>query len=219
MILLLYLLAIFISLFILYAVSRHDFVLLRQSISLRQVFDAEFISLAVFFVISRIAYTFYIQSFELLNPLKFFYLTKHWGILPYAGVFGLLLTIIFLYRKKKNKLRILDIYFISFSPIIILDVLLNSNTGIILIIKLVAASVLLLFYGWFIKIHNKFSIKDGFITFMTILTYSLTTIALSLASYGIYSQKFVWFNLLLVGAIIISLIFLLLIQLDKFNRQ
>ncbi len=216
---LLYLFAIFLSLFILYAVSRHDFVLLRQSISLRQVFDNVFISLFVFFITSRFFHIIYSQSYELLNPLKFFYLTKHWGILPYAGFVGVVIAILCLYRKKKNKLRVLDIYFISFTPIIILDILLKENSFILLSIKVVSVIVLVLFYGWFIKIHNKFTTKDGFITLMTAITYSLVSLAFSFASSGIFSQKYLWFNISLVLATITSSIFLVLVQKDFFNKQ
>ncbi len=219
MTIILYLLAIFISLFILYAISRHDFVLLRQSISLRQVFDTVFISLFVFFMTSRIFYILYAQAFDLFNPLKFFYLPKHWGILPYAGLIGIIAAIFFMYRKKKNKLRILDLYFISFTPIILLDVLLRSNGVIMLAIKAVSVIVLIMFYGWFIKIHNKFTTKDGFITIMTIITYSLVSLAFSLASNGIFSQKYVWFNIMLLVVTVISSILLFLIQRDTFNKQ
>jgi hypothetical protein len=219
MILFLYFIAVFLSLFVLYAVSRHDFVLLRQSISLRQVYDNVFISLFVFFIVSRLFYALYIQRIQLLNPLNFFYLTKYWGILPYAGLAGVIICLLFLFRKKKNKFRILDIYFISFSPVILLDVLLYSNHGVLLLIKVVSVLVLLSFYGWFIKIHNKFSTKDGFITCMTIITYSLVTLAFSLAINGILSQKYLWFNVVLVAAIIASSILLMFVQKDAFNKQ
>lgn len=216
---LLYFIAIFLSLFVLYAVSRHDFVLLRQSISLRQVYDNVFISLFVFFIVSRLFYALYIQKIQLLNPLNFFYLTKYWGILPYAGLGGVILSLLFLFRKKKNKFRILDIYFISFSPIILLDVLLYSNHGILLLIKIISVLVMLAFYGWFIKIHNKFSTKDGFITCMTIITYTLVTLAFSLAINGIFSQKYLWFNASLVIALMASSILLIFVQKDAFNKQ
>ena len=121
MILLIYLLGVFLSLFILYAVSRHDFVLLRQSISLRQVYDNVFISLLVFFIVARAGFALVSNSIQLINPLRFFYLTKYWGIIPYLGFFGMIVALLLLFRKKKNKLRILDIYFISFSPLILLD--------------------------------------------------------------------------------------------------
>ncbi|MDO8270280.1 MAG: hypothetical protein Q7T54_06455, partial [Candidatus Levybacteria bacterium] len=120
---------------------------------------------------------------------------------------------------KKNKLRILDIYFISFSPLILLDVLLHTNNGITLLIKVISAFVLIVFYGWFIKIHNKYTTKDGFITFMTIITYSLVSLALSFAVYGYVSQKYLWFNILLGIVTVISAVLLFFVQRDTFNKQ
>lgn len=216
---LLYLLFIFLSLFILYAVARHDFVLLRQSISLRIVYDNVFISLFVFFIFSRVGFAFYKQSLEILNPLKFFYLTKYWGLTPYIGFVGIIFAVLFLFRKKKNKLRILDIYFISFSPLILLDVLSRGSGNILFLIKCISLIVLIAFYGWFIKIHNKFTTKDGFITVMTILTYTLVSLALSFAAFGIFSQKYMWFNIFLGVSSIVSVIMLFLVQKDTFNKQ
>lgn len=219
MIIVFYLIAVFLCLFILYAVARHDFVLLRQSISLRHVFDNAFLTLIMFFLVSRLFYALYIQNLMVLNPLRFLYLTKYWGLLPYAGLFGIVVSILFLFRKKKNKLRIMDIYFISFSPLIILDILLRSNHGIILLIKIISFVVLVLFYGWFIKIHNKFTTKDGFITSLTILTYSLVCLAFSLAANGIFSYRYMWFNILLVIVTVSSSVFLFLVQKDIFAKQ
>lgn len=214
-----YIIGIFISLFILYAVSRHDFVLLRQSISLRQVFDNVFVSLFVSFIAARSAFAVYNQSLQILNPLRFFYLTKYWGVVPYIGFAGMIFSLLLLFRKKKNKLRILDIYLISFSPIMLIDILLKSNNGILLIIKLVSVIVLLGFYGWFVKIHNKYSTKDGFITFLALITYSLVNLAFSFATFGIFSQRFLWFNAVLLIVTIASSILLFLVQKDTFNKQ
>lgn len=216
---LLYAACFFIGLFILYAVSRHDFVLLRQSISLRQVYDNVFIGLLVFFLVSRVGFAFYTMSFDLLNPLRFFYLTKYWGILPYAGLIGMVITLLILFRKKKNKLRILDIYLLSFTPVILLDVVLRSNTSIVLLVKVISLMVLVVFYGWFIKIHNKYTTKDGFITCMTIITYTLVSLALSIASNGLFSQRYLWFNALLVISTIVSSVILMLVQRDFFNKN
>lgn len=215
----LYFFAIFIALFILYGVSRHDFVLLRQSISLRTVFDNAFISLLAFLIFSRIAFIFYTFSYDLFSPLKFLYLTRNWGIMPYAGILLSIAFIAFLFRKKKNKLRILDIYLISYTPIIILDVILKSNSLKSLAIKLVSLVVLFIFYGWFIKIHNKFTTKDGFIGTMTIITYTLVTLAFTLVESGVFSPKALVYDALLVLILIFSLVFLTLIQKDKFNKQ
>lgn len=219
MIVIFYLFAIFLSLFILYAVSRHDFVLLRQSISLRHVFDNAFLILIFFFIFGRVFYAFSAFNLQILNPLRFFYLTKYWGLLPYAGFVGIFLSLLFFYRKKKNKLRILDIYFISFSPLILLDILLQSNMRILLLIKLISVIVLVLFYGWFLKIHNKFTTKDGFITFMTIITYSLVSLAFSFGHYGIFASRYLIFNGVLVAVTIVSTVLLFLVQKDAFNKQ
>ena len=79
--------------------------------------------------------------------------------------------------------------------------------------------VLIAFYGWFIKIHNKFTTKDGFITIMTILTYTLVSLALSFAAFGIFSQKYLWFNIFLAASGIFSIVMLILVQRDTFNKQ
>lgn len=216
---LIFIITIFISLFILYAIARHDFVLLRQSISLRQVYDNVFLSLFSFFLAGRIGYVFYVQSFDYFHPLKFIYVTKYWGLLPFAGLIGMMIALIFFFRKKKNILRILDIYFISFTPVILLDVITHSNSGILLPIKIISLIVLIIFYGWFIKIHNKYTTKDGFITFMTIITYSLVSMALSIGQYGILSVKFAWYNIILAFMILISTIFIFFIQKEIINKK
>ena len=219
MMMLVYFFCIFLSLFILYAVARHDFVLLRQSISLRQVYDNVFLSLFFFFLAARVGYAFYVQSFDVLHPLRFFYLGKYWGVVPYLGFVGMVAALMFFFWKKKNKLRILDIYFISFSPVILLDVLMHANNGILLPIKIASSIVLISFYGWFIKIHNKYTTKDGFITFMTVITYSLVLLALSVGGNGIMSQKYIWYNAMLLIVTIISSVLLFLIQKNVFNKQ
>jgi hypothetical protein len=217
-ILILYFFFIFICLFILYAVSRHDFVLIRQSISLRQIFDNAFISIFVAFVIARIFYAFYAFTFEILNPLRFFYLTKYWGVVPYAGFAAFLLSLYLLFRNKKNKRRIFDIYFLSFSPIMLLDILLKPSFGINIFLKTVAIIVLIAFYVWFIKIHNKFTTKDGFITLLIIITYSMSSLALSFSTMGVLT-KIAWFQIVLIVVTLISFLLLYLVQKDYFDKK
>lgn len=219
MILLFYLTIIFICLFILFAVSRHDFVLLRQSITLRQIFDNAFIAITLSFVMSRIGYIIYSAKFELLNPLKFFYMTKYWGILPFIGFLSLLLSLYILFRKKKNILRIFDIYFISFSPIILLDIALKSNIGINILLKIVSLIVLLSFHFWFIRIHNKFSTKDGFITTLIFLTYSLALLSFSFSNMGFFTIQYAWYQISLLLAALSFTGALVLVQKNFFVKS
>lgn len=215
----LFLIAIFISLFILFSVARHDFVLIRQSISLRQVFDNAFVALFAAFIFGRLFFALDSNLFDLLNPLRFFHLTRYWGILISAGFLGAYLAIFFLYKKKKNKLRIFDIYFISFFPLMVLDILLKSNSGLGIVLKGVSLVVLFAFYTWFLKIHNEFSIKDGFITFLGLISYSLVLLAFSFATSGVFTLSHIIFQISLIITTLVSAIMLLLIQRNVFNKN
>lgn len=219
MILLLYLIVLFICLFVLFAVSRHDFVLLRQSITLRQIFDNAFIVIAVSFVTSRLGYIIYSAKFDLLNPLKFFYVTKYWGILPFIGLLSMLFSLYLLFRKKKNILRIFDIYFISFSPLILLDIALKNHIGINLLLKIVSLIVLFAFYFWFVRIHNKFDTKDGFITSLIVITYALVSLAFSYSGMGFFTVKYAWYQILLLLTALSFTGVLVLVQKNFFGKS
>ena len=218
MILLAYLLVIFICLFILFVLSRHDFVLLRQSINLRQVFDSAFIVIFISFIVARLSYIAYTQNFNLINPLRFIYLTRYWGIVPFLGLLIVCLTLSVLFRKKKNILRIFDIYFIAFSPLILLDILFQPSLGISNLIKIISILILSIFYIWFIKIHNKFNVKDGFTTALIFITYSLVSLSLSFANVGFFNIKYVWYHLVLFISLIGFSVMFVLVQRNFFKK-
>lgn len=213
-----YLVVLFLCLFILFVISRHDFILLRQSISLRQVFDNAFFVTLFSFIAARLGYIFYYQKYELLNIFRFFYLTKYWGVLPFIGFIIMMVTLFFLFRKKKNKLRIFDIYLISFSPLVLLDIILQPNTGINFQLKIVSFFVLSLFYVWFLKVNSKFTLKDGFITSIIFITYSLVSLAFSFSNYGFLNLKYIWFQIFLVLSTIGFSVNFVLVQRGFFNK-
>lgn len=216
--LLIHLLVLFICLFILYAISRHDFVFLRQNINLRKVFDNAFIIMLTSFLASRIAYVYYSEKLDLLNPFKFFYISKYWGVIPFLGFIFMGLTIYILFRKKKNILRVFDIYLISFSPLILLDILLQNNSGISLYIKGISAVVLSAFYFWFVKINNKFALKDGFMTSIIYITYALVSLAFSFSSVGFLNFKYLWFQIILGISLLFFSVMLVLVQKESVNK-
>jgi len=219
MILLFYLSVIFICLFVLFAISRHDFVLLRQSITLRQIFDNAFIAITASFIMSRLGYIIYSAKLDLLNPLQFFYVTRYWGTLPFIGLLSMLFSLYILFRRKKNILRIFDIYFISFSPLILLDIALKSNIGINLLLKIVSLIVLFVFYIWFVRIHNKFDTKDGFITSLIFITYSLVSLAFSYSNMGFFTFKYAWYQILLLLTALSFTGVLVLVQKNFFVKK
>lgn len=219
MIILFYLLTTFLCLFILFSVARHDFVLIRQSISLRQVFDNAFLALISGFFFGRLFFALDNRIFDILNPLRFFYLTRYEGFLLFAGFIGTYIALFLLYRKKKNKLRIFDIYSISFFPLAIFDVLIKSNNGVEILLKVVAVVVLLSFYAWFLKVHNEFSIKDGVITVLGSISYALVLLAFSFAHFGVFKLSHLPFQLVLIVTTIISSFLMLLIHRDTSNKK
>lgn len=219
MIELLFVLVTIICLFILYAIARHDFVLIRQNISLRQVFDNAFITIFVAFIVARIGFILYTWRLDLFSPLRFFYLFKYSGILPIAGFIGAFFITIFLYRKRKNKLRIFDITFIAFFPLMLLDILLQPSGMIGLIIKSVAFLVLLLFYIWFLRIHGEFAIKDGVITFLTTIVYCLVLLALSFVSFGVFAFPYIFYQGLIILVLLASSVLLFFTQKGAFAKQ
>lgn len=219
MIFILFAVTIFLCLFILFSVARHDFVLIRQSISLRQVFDNAFIALISAFLFGRLFYALEGGFYHLLNPLRFFYFTRYTGILIFAGFIGAYLAIFLLYKKKKNKLRIFDIYFISFFPLVVLDILLKSNSGLGFLLKAVAVVVLLSFYSWFIKIHSEFSIKDGVITFLGSISYALVLLAFSFATAGVFKAPHLLFQIALIITTIISGIMIFVVHRNTLNNK
>lgn len=218
MIFLIYIPVVFICLFILYVISRHDFVLLRQNINLRKIFDNAFIIILSSFFTSRIGFILYSQKYDLLNPLKFIYLPKYWGILTYFGFLSMGICIYLLFRKKKNLLRIMDIYAISFSPMILLDIAMQENHGINIYLKIISAIILSLFYFWFVKINNKFSLKDGFMTSIIFITYSLVSLAFNFSNVGFLNMKYVWFQSVLFLSILFFSVILFFIQKENLSK-
>ena len=70
----------FICFFLLFLFSKQDFVLLRQNISLSEMFDAAIVIFLFAILTGRIFYVLDSFNFELLHALRFFYITRFPGI-------------------------------------------------------------------------------------------------------------------------------------------
>src|SRR3989344_825223 len=108
---------IFICFFALFLFSKQDFVLLRQNISLSEIFDAAIIVFLLALLAGRIFYILDTFNFQLLHLVKFFYLTKFPGISTLGFFFGAAGGVLLLFRNKKGLRRIYDIFSISFFPL------------------------------------------------------------------------------------------------------
>lgn len=163
-----------ISLFILYTLSKHDFVLLRQNISTAQVFDIGFVSCIFSFALSRFLYIMNSFDFSLLSPIPFLHILRFPGISPLGFFLSILLFLAIILRGKKGLFRIYDIFFVALFPLYFLTFILRDYPFKILISLALAAVFICLFY-FFIKSYKNYILSDGSITLLVLMLISFDT--------------------------------------------
>lgn len=211
---------LFLCSFVLFIVSRHDFVLLRQSISIRQIFDKAFLILILAFIVARIFYFINERSYDVLvDPLRFTHIVLFYGFNFFGFLCALAIGAIVLFRKRKNVLRILDIYLLSFSPMLIFVAIENFfNSKLNMQTNLVYAVLTIIAFIVFIKMHNGFKIKDGIVAFSILIYAALSYLALSFFVQSVISlYSFIQIFALIVLAV--GAYSLILIQLNFFKEK
>lgn len=162
---------IFICGFVLYLLSRQDFVLLRQNISLAQIFDLAFISFIFAFFLGRIFFIINTSQFELIHIIKFFHLIKFPGLSPLGFYLGGSIALSLLFRKKKGLPRIYDIFVIAFLPVYSFNILFRDNFEIYIKILLILLSILTIYF--FLRSHYKYILHDGSIALIFLFLISI----------------------------------------------
>jgi hypothetical protein len=161
--------------FILYMLSKHDFVLLRQNISLSQIFDAAAISLICAFMMSRVIFVVNNFKTDLLSILKFFHIAKYPGLSLFGFIAGGALCLYLIFMRRKGIGRIVDIFAISFFPLFATSILLEQIKGQYFFIPYVLFVVCLFVFAFFIRSHNKYILRDGSISLVFILLICIQT--------------------------------------------
>lgn len=219
MMILLLVLFLFVCSFVLFVTSRHDFVLLRQNISIRHIFDKAIIILLSGLFISRIIYLVDARMYDFfLDPLRFLHVILYFGF----NIFGLMVSVslgtFFFFRKRKNFLRILDIYLLSFFPIVIFEAifyLLDVSSSIV--INLSYLVLTLVVFIIFVRMHNGYKIKDGVVGFSILIFSALSYLAHSFLLKGLLFYSPIQILSILVVAI--SVYCLVLVQIDFFKEK
>jgi len=219
MMILLLVLFLFVCSFVLFVTSRHDFVLLRQNISIRHVFDKALVILLFSLFIARVIYLVDERMYDFfLDPLRFLHVIIFFGFNIFGLITTLSLGVLFSFRKRKNFLRILDIYLLSFSPLIIFEAiyyLLFSNINIWITSSYLSLSLIV--FILFVKMHSCFKIKDGVVAF-SILIFS----AISYLGYSFLKKELLIYSpaqILAILVIAISIYCLVLVQTDFFKAK
>lgn len=210
---------LFISSFVLFIASRHDFVLLRQNISIRHIFDKAFIILFLSLLVSRAIYLVDEKMYDfLINPLRFLHVILFFGFNLLGLISAFSLGVLFFFRKRKNFLRIFDIYMLAFFPLVIFEaVTYVLNPEINTLISFIYLVATLLFFGLFIKMHTGFKIKDGVVSFCILIFSAVSYLGYSFLkeSISIYSPV----QILATLIISISIYCLVLVQLNFFKEK
>lgn len=219
MMILLLVLFLFVCSFVLFVTSRHDFVLLRQNISIRHIFDKAIIILLSGLFISRIIYLVDARMYDFfLDPLRFLHVILYFGF----NIFGLMVSVslgtFFFFRKRKNFLRILDIYLLSFFPIVIFEAifyLLDVSSSIVINLSYLVLTLVLFII--FVRMHNGYKIKDGVVGFSILIFSALSYLAHSFLLKGLLLYSPIQILSILVVAI--SVYCLVLVQIDFFKEK
>ncbi|RJQ24409.1 hypothetical protein C4577_07915 [Candidatus Parcubacteria bacterium] len=165
-------LAIFISLFVLYVLSKNDFILLRKGITLLNVFNITFISLFFAFISGRVFYI--LDNFDprMLDVLNFFHILKYPGFSVLEGFIGGLL-VLFFKRYSEARLRVADILTLSFFSTYYFFVISSFDFGKLWIVKMPLLIFLLVMYFLLLNSHKNYKLRDGSIALVIIALISL----------------------------------------------
>lgn len=215
----LFVIFIIICSFVLFVTSRHDFVLLRQNISIRHIFDKALIILLGALIISRAVFLINERMYDFfLDPLRFLHIFLYFGFSIFGLLVALSLGVLFLFRKKKNFLRILDIYLLSFFPLVIFEAIFYLLSASLLpLAGIIYLSISCVLFFVLLKMHAGFKIKDGVVSFAILILSAVAYLGSSFLQKELSIYSPVQIAALLVIAI--SIYCLVLVQIDFFKDK
>ncbi len=205
---------LFICFFLLYIFSKQDFVLLRQNISLAQVFDSAAIALVPAFLVGRALFILDSLEISFLHVLRFFHLVNFPGFSFFGFILGGSISIYLMYRKRKGISRILDIFTISFFPLFMLSLIMRPYPKGFFFVPIIYIFVLMPIFAFFIKSHYKYILKDGGLALIFLLLVSVDTLIYQFFG-SLDKQLFLWLSfsqLICIPLISSSIVFLFLKQ-------
>lgn len=177
----------FIFLYILFYLSKDDFVVIRKDISIDRIFNLAFLTAIVSLFSARVFYALFNPSSQFLNPLVFFAFPYFPGLSLIGGVIGGFLFIYLYsgYRKMPvgKMFDLLAMSFISVLPFgfLITFLLLLGKTDLFYNLLFIFSFIIFLFFA---KIINPFSlrgeIKDGSLGLIFISLFSLVYFTIKL---------------------------------------
>jgi hypothetical protein len=167
-----YLFLFFISLFILFVLSKHDFVLLRKNISVGQIFDLAIVFIFGSLFFGRFFHILNSGQFDLISPIKFFYFFKFPGFSFLGFIVSGASIVYFYFRKTKALSRIYDIFALAFFPIVIASIAFFNYSVFSIEISFILLAILIGVFMSFLHSHSKYFMRDGNIALLTVSLFS-----------------------------------------------
>lgn len=206
-----------VSFFILYLLSKHDFVLLRQNISLAQIFDSAIIVILVSFAFGRVFYFLNAGEFDILFSLGLIHFFNYPGFSILGFIIGAAVALGYIFRKKKGLGRINDIFTISTFPLFLFILVISSLKINNIYLPIVLIVIGIAVFAFFIKSHNKYILCDGSISYIYFFLVCLGSFFLQVFDKQKFELFFSFSSLQILSALlaIVSLGMLFLNQARK----
>lgn len=206
----------FLFLFVLYGISKDDYVLFKKHITTDRIFDMAFLAALVFLFSARLLFVMFHFSSAFFNPLVFFLFPYFPGLFLVGGVVGGVSFIIFYCRSHKLPLdRFIDLFGLSFFGVlpvgIFLRLLIEKKTYLSFLFIGAIFISFLLFYLLF-KFLRKEELKEGSIGFLSLISFCIISFVI-----GFVNKKELVFSFLNVEDFF--LIFIFLVSLVLFIRR
>lgn len=173
---LLVIISLLFSFFILYILSKNDFVFLRKNITLHNMFDTMILSLLGFLLTARVLFVFGGLHSELYNPITFLHILRYPGILYLGGVIGFAAVSFLRFRKRKIIFHILDIYSLALYPLFLLSLFSSNITGNFLYFNVFIFLLSIFFFSLGIYSYRNIVLKDGSVALLFLCLAAVFTI-------------------------------------------
>jgi hypothetical protein len=214
----------FIFLYVLYYISKDDFIIVRKDVSLESIFSTAFLVGFFSLISSRLFFAFFSQNQEYLNPIVFLAFPYFPGLSLTGSLIGGSLFLYFYTKYKKMPAgKIFDLFTMSFIYVLPLGFLINfiilfgKTTLFFNILFFISIFIFFLFAKIIFPFSTKGEIKDGSLglIFLSLFAFFYFTIKLFL---DIKDFSFIDFeNIMLLFLIFTPLIILINQEImDKF---
>jgi hypothetical protein len=206
----------FLFLYIIYYLSRDDFVLTRKDIPVTRVFSLAFLTAVVALFSARLVYVLSSPGAQLLNPLGFLAFYHDGGLSLNGAIIGAeVFVYVYCLYKKMPAGKIFDLFTLAFLGVLPVGLIVNfifslGRVGLFVNLLFIFSIFLLFIFGKIIyPFSAKGEIKDGSLGFIFVAIFSflyfLTKLFLNLKDFSFLNPESILLLVMLFSALILLL--------------